>query len=312
MAYITRANFKRISCQLNEKQYDGELVIVCEDIPQLQFEYFNRAEKKAILAFKEFVLHPDIILQPEYRKLNKKDTKTYVFESVAAYHSNIDCDKLHQDFNGILLPEKIKNQGDAKIEEFRQWYRDNMHLLAEDKEDIFELHMSSKFGVKINEIGYLDKKNSGPTMIDNYSLEEICNQITSLAESFRTWLFTANDKETSDLRRYAFLNIAYRGKCTYWGDSYFKSKENIKTIQERNKSRFSAEDILKCLYEAHHDFKVPMIDLLKKYYMIKYNSKSDVAINVLESLGFKPCSKCYAVSVNNPSRIHHHLVETHI
>ena len=115
MAYITRANFKRISYQLNEKQYDGELEIVCEEIPQLHFAYFNKAEKQAILAFKEFILHPEIILQPEYRKLNKKDTKTYVFESVAAYHCNIECDKLHQDFNGVLLPTKIKEQGDEKM-----------------------------------------------------------------------------------------------------------------------------------------------------------------------------------------------------
>ena len=91
MAYITRANFKRISYKLNEKRYDGELEIVCEEIPQVHFEYFNKTEKQAILAFKEFVLHPEIILQPEYRKLRKMDTKTYVFESVAAYHCNMDC-----------------------------------------------------------------------------------------------------------------------------------------------------------------------------------------------------------------------------
>ena len=311
MAYITRANFKRISYKLNEKRYDGELEIVCEEIPQVHFEYFNKTEKQAILAFKEFVLHPEIILQPEYRKLRKMDTKTYVFESVAAYHCNMDCDKLNQDFNGVLLPEKIKKQGDEKIEEFRRWYRENMHLLTEDQKDIFELHMFTKFGVHFSDIGYLDKKNSGSTSIENYSLEEICNKIVELTNSFKSWLLDSNDKDTADLRNYAFMTIAYKGKCTYLGDSNYKLDEHLEAIQARNHSRFSAEDIQKCLNEAHQEFKVPMVDLLKKYYMIKYNSDTDVAVNMLEAIGFKPCSKCYPASFENPFRLHT-LEEIHL
>ncbi len=303
MAYITRANFKRISYQLNEKQYDRDLVIVCEEIPQVHFEYFNKAEKQAILAFKEFVLHPEIILQPEYRRLRKMDTKTYVFESVAAYHCNLDCDKLNQDFNGVLLPEKIKKQGDEKIEEFRQWYSENMHFFAENKKDIFDMHLKAKFGVSLNDCVFLDKKNSGATSMENYSLDEICKQIVELTMSFKEWLLDDNNKEISDMRRYAFQIIAYNGKCTYLGESSYKSEEHLEAIQARNHSRFSAEDIQKCLYEVHQSFKVPMIGLLKKYYMIKYNAESNVDVNVLEALGFKPCSKCYPASFDNPFRL---------
>ena len=39
-----------------------------------------------------------------------------------------------------------------------------------------------------------------------------------------------------------------------------------------------------------------MIELLKRYYMIKYNTKTEVDINILKSLGFKPCSICCATS----------------
>lgn len=304
MAYITRANFKRISFHLNEKQYDGEQAIVCEEIPQIHFEYFNKSERQALQAFKEFVLHPEIILNPEYHKLRKVDTKTYVFESVAAYHCDINCEKLNQDFNGILLPDKIKEQGDEKIEEFRQWYKDNLHFLEEDKSDIFGLHLYAKYGIRLDDIGILNKKNSGSYTFDNYSLEDICNQIVELTKDFKKWLLDEPDKKTSDLRQYSFFNIAYNGKCAYLGDSSYKNTEHIDTINSRNKSRFTAEEIRDCLYEAQHKFKIPMIDLLKKYYMIKYNADTDVAVNVLESLGFKPCSKCYPTTSEDPLHLH--------
>ena len=50
MAYITRANFRRISYQLNEQQIikldDTNNVILCEDIPSLKFDYLNKMEKQ--------------------------------------------------------------------------------------------------------------------------------------------------------------------------------------------------------------------------------------------------------------------------
>ena len=38
--------------------------------------------------------------------------------------------------------------------------------------------------------------------------------------------------------------------------------------------------------------------------MIKYNADTDVAVNVLESLGFKPCSKCYPTTSEDPLHLH--------
>ena len=48
MAYITRANFRRISYQLNDQKIvkldDVENVILCEDIPSIKFDYLNKKE----------------------------------------------------------------------------------------------------------------------------------------------------------------------------------------------------------------------------------------------------------------------------
>ena len=299
MAYITRANFRRISYQLNEQQMikldNTNNVILCDDIPSLKFDYLNKMEKQMLLAFKEFVLHPEIIFKPEYNKLNTHDTKKYIFESVAAYHFDPDCEKLNQDFNGLLLPDKIKEQGDDKIIEFRHWYRENMHLLEEEKRDIFEMRLFTRFGIHPREIEIVDRKNSGTREFDNYSLEEICHKINDLTCEFDSWIYDQSDNQELELRKYSFLDIAYKGKCTYLGGDYNR-KKNMENIQKRNTSNFSTEAIIECLKEAHERFKLPMIELLKKYYMIKYNTKTEVDINILKSLGFKPCSACCAIS----------------
>ncbi len=73
-------------------------------------------------------------------------------------------------------------------------------------------------------------------------------------------------------------------------------KKNMENIQNRYSSIFSTEAIMECLKEAYERFKHPMIELLKRYYMINYNTKTEVDINILKSLGFKPCSICCAVS----------------
>ncbi len=295
MAYITRANFKRISWSLNDKQYKGELVVVCEELPQLRFDYLNKCEKQALLAFKEFVLNPEIILKPEYRRLNNIDTKQFVFEGTSAYHCDAECDLLNKDFDGILLPKKIKEKGDAKVEEFRIWYKENMHLLDEGKDERakFQLHLWAKFGLELRDIDHLHKGNSGSTDFENYSLEEVCNEMLKLTNSFKEWVLNDPDKNLQELRKYSFFDIAYNGKCTYLGNPDYKKEEHLNDIRNRNQSRFSEEEIRSCLEEAHNTFKLPMIELLKKYYMIKYNSNNKVDRNVLEALGFKPCSQCY-------------------
>ena len=298
MAYITRFNFKRISHQLDEKKIINtdniDSILLCEDLPNIKFAYMNKLEKQGLLAFKEFVLHPEIIFNPEYRKVKFKDTKMFVFETPAAYHLDSNCSKLHQDFNGVLLPDKIKEQGDEKIKEFRQWCRENMHFLEEDKKDIFEMHLQMKFNIHRSEIEIIDRKNSGTQEFENYSLTELCNQIKELTEQFRVWLLGSINVIERNLRIYSFNEIAHKGKCTYLGDDYGQEK-HLAEIHERNKSKFTDQEILDCLKEAHTKYKLPMIELLKKYYMIKYNADTKVDVNILEALGFRPCSACCSV-----------------
>lgn len=295
MAYITRFNFKRISNRLDAKKIINkdniDSILLCEDLPDIKFGYLNKVEKQGLLAFKEFVLNPEIIFNPEYRKIRFEDTKTFVFENPSAYHLDPNCSQLHKDFNAPLIPNKIKEQGDEKIKEFRQWYRENMHFLEEDKKDIFEMHLQMKFGIHRSEIEIIDKKNSGTHEFENYSLEELCEQIKELTEKFRIWLIGSTDLIERNLRIYCFNDIANHGRCTYLGNDYGKEK-HLAVIHKKNKSKFTDQEILDCLKEAHTEYKLPMIELLKRYYMIKYNADTKVDVNILEALGFRPCSAC--------------------
>ena len=153
------------------------------------------------------------------------------------------------------------------------------------------MRLFTRFGIHPREIEIVDRKNSGTREFDNYSLEEICHKINDLTCEFDSWIYDQSDNQELELRKYSFLDIAYKGKCTYLGGDYNR-KKNMENIQKRNTSNFSTEAIIECLKEAHERFKLPMIELLKKYYMIKYNTKTEVDINILKSLGFKPCSAC--------------------
>ena len=69
MAYITQYNFKRISNLLDAKKIINkdniDSILLCEDLPAIKFGYLNKIEKQGLLAFKEFVLHPEIIFNAE-------------------------------------------------------------------------------------------------------------------------------------------------------------------------------------------------------------------------------------------------------
>ena len=270
-AYITQYNFKHISNLLDAKKIINkdniDSILLCEDLPTTKFGDLNKIEKQGLLAFKEFVLHPEIIFNAEYRKIQFVDTKRFIFEFPAAYHLDPKCSNLHQDFDGIEIPNKIRELGDEKITELRQWYRENMHLLEEDKVDVFKMHLHMKFGIHHSEMKIIHRENSGSCEFECYSIKEVCEQITNLTMNFKAWLFDSNDANEKSLRLYAFNEIAYKGKCTYLGDG---AKKHLDEIHERNKSKFTDQEILDCLKKAHTEYKLPMIELLKKYYMIKY------------------------------------------
>ena len=96
MAYITKFNAYRIIRNSD---------LMNTEIPGAAYKYkvyfFNKLERKELLAFKELMKDPEGYFSNYYVPLDISDTKTYVFEFAGrkpAYHSNLKCERLHNEF----------------------------------------------------------------------------------------------------------------------------------------------------------------------------------------------------------------------
>jgi hypothetical protein len=237
---------------------------------------------------------PEMFVEDIYQKVKVEDRFMYVYEGDApCYHQREDCERLNAEFRNFIIPHSIRERGTDCVIRFREWFKENIYLL-DGKKDIFEMHLQMKFNIHRSEIEIIDRKNSGTQEFDNYSLTDLCNQIQELTRQFKAWLIDSTNVNERSLRVYSFNEIAYKGTCTYWGDDYGAEKYLVE-IHKRNKSKFTDQEISDCLKEAHTKYKLPMIELLKKYYMIKYNADTKVDVNILEALGFRPCSACCSV-----------------
>lgn len=289
MAYITQANYKRIFREnLDSKKIisDQELsqMILCEDIPDTELNMLNKPERRALLAFKKFVQCPDIAVDSQYRKANTEDTKTYVFEyNYPAYHNSPTCDHLLKDFDGILLPDSIRDGGEEVIAQYREWYRDHISWLEEGdtKRSNFYLLIHAIFGVRKEDIQEVHYKNSGVTSIETQE-KNVLMELKNLLQKWQDWVSNENDLEEFDKRCFV-LEKSYQGKLAFM----YNKEEKL------NWGKYPDSEIRPILETIQVEFKQPLERLLRDYYMVKYNPELEVEKGLLDQLGFRQCSYCY-------------------
>ena len=82
MAYITRANYKKILQKIDSKllisEDDLEKECLCEDYPQMRLYFLNRTDKRELLLFKKVLTNPEIAIDTKYKRVDYEDTYTYV------------------------------------------------------------------------------------------------------------------------------------------------------------------------------------------------------------------------------------------
>ena len=257
---------------------------MCEDFPTEKYIFLNKAEKRKLLMFKKILTHPEIAVDSAYQRVEFHDTHTYVDEFRPAYHKNPKCERLLHDFDGVVIPQKIREKGIDAIEQFRQWYRDNQHYLEEDKDDLFYTLLHARWHVQKNEIDIVSRNNSGSTYFEN-TIDECHDKIVRLLEEWKEWL---DDDKRGSIRQASF-RYSYGAKNAYLGDK----EEEL----PYNNTGYSDLVIKKCMSEMQHKFKEPIIDLIRQYYMIKYNPNLEMNENVLNQLGFGKCKDCYTRGV---------------
>ena len=290
MAYITRANYKKILHKIDSKllisEDDLEKECLCEDYPQMRLYFLNRTDKRELLLFKKVLTNPEIAIDTKYKRVDYEDTYTYVDEFRPAYHKDPQCSRLLHDFDGVRIPEKIKSLDKEKINEYRKWYRENRHYIEEGKDDLFYTLLHAKWGVDKYDIDVVSHLNTGNVRVMD-TIEECYLEIVKLCKEWNDWL---GDKEGGNhILRKASYQYSYGAKNAYLG--------NKEEPLPNNKTGFPDEAVKECLREMQNKFKNPIIELIRQYYMIKYNANIDVEEEVLKQLGFGPCVKCYSRGV---------------
>jgi hypothetical protein len=166
MAYITLSNANKIIYNSDIKSLD-----LTGEVYKIPIRFFSKYEENSLLAIKELLEDPDKYFTEIYVPYHPVDTYTYIYEGRSpSYHEFADCPRLNSDYENFEVPKEIRSQGHEVVEEFREWFETVKHLL--EKPDIFVERLRIKWGIVTNP-RVIKKDNSGNTIVDNYTIEEL-------------------------------------------------------------------------------------------------------------------------------------------
>ncbi len=281
MAYITKANSKRILKKINLSSI-GDIE---GDVYKMPIYFLSKWETKYLLLMQSLLKEPEKFAIEVYQPVVNKDTYQYVYESEQppSYHTNKDCERLHSKFKNFEVPFEIKARirekgGDEELEKmqvqkFRDWFKNHFDLF-QNEPDKFLKRLDIDWNVqrKLNEI---DKENSGIENFDNYDLADFEKEIDKIIHEAGRF-FTSNPDKQSIIRRFQKLTfLAYK-----------------KDAIENNDTHLSDSELKDFLREYDSKFKKPLKELLIEYYRIKYNPDLSFDGKILERLNFRECSFC--------------------
>lgn len=278
MAFITDANARRIiqKTEISAVELRGEVY-------RKRIYFFSDYEIKQLLAYKQFIENAEEFVRETYKPIElKKDSYTLVYEydeEMPAFHKYLECSHLNRDYENFTIPDDIRFKPNgqldfARIHEFRKWFPEVEHLFKNDKE-AFVFRLKQRFGITTNPQA-LEASNSGPLELVNYDLEELADRIEMGVKQAGRYYY-ANSKNTAILKRFS--------KFSYLG---FIEKPLL-----RNDTGYTDGVVKEFLRDYHTKIKKPLKILLREYYRIQYNPNLDFDTELLRTLNFKPCSKCY-------------------
>lgn len=271
MAYITKSNLFRIIANMDVENMPHKNEAVYKKTIYFLSEY----EKNKILAIKKLLDDPEGCLK-FYKPIKNADTETYIFEGGnPSYHESPDCEKLNSNFRNIKIPDTIRKKGSAEIQKFRVWYINNSQLLKTGKLREFTEKIYKEFDIKTG-LEVIEHENSGIENFDNLNLEQLEQKIDKiLYESVRYY-------KDADTERQAIIKQFQ--KYTYLAYSVH--------VILNNTTRFSDDAIKRFLLQFDVHFKIPIKNMLLHYHRVKLNPELKFKGELLERLGFKPCTTC--------------------
>ena len=283
MAYITRYHFNKVFRLIHQHSIFNELKVDGIIYPAINFGFFNKLETKELLAFKAFVQDPDIYINYLLEKLqNEKESEKYLDYSSPAYHESEDCQRMHMDFHKALIPDVIKSRGPEEVARFQRFYNEYKSLY-ENNIHAFEYRASIVFGARIV-LSFESHLNSGIRTVTNENLSSVVYRIESLWNDFKEWL---NEPGEAEKRHIIYERFGTR---TFLVLGQYKDQPI-----RGNYTKYSDEEVRKVLKEIREKFKLPLMDLLKTYYIVSINPELELNGSLLGQLGFVPCRSCCRV-----------------
>lgn len=257
--YITEFNLRRALKKIDTEKYQKNVESFLDNL-----NFFTKSERKELFLFNIVTKYPEVLTQMAFQHVNTG--KVYMNGRKPAYHGKRNCERLNADFEGAVIPQELLDQG--REEEVLDWFRENEYLLNAGRYDVFKYRFRQRFRMEV-EIDEFD--NSGVLALNNESVKVIEQQIKDLVSS--STQFARNERERRILK--AFGKIHYITKRKNFEANYYDTEEVLTVVQGFNQA-----------------IRYPLMKLLRKYFMMKYNSQLDYDQNVLNQLGFVPCKCC--------------------
>lgn len=225
-------------------------------------DILSHREMALLCVYKEVCQDPNTVFE-SYKKVESSKTKgKYVFEGGAkSYHKDQFCELLHGDYFNIEIPPEIKEKGQNTIKRFRDFCMTNKGLMKTD-EVKFLTEMEVAF-MLVNPPTAIRAANSGVEEFENVDLEVIEQQIDEL-------LIDAN---------------SYRQKSKTNSDIIDRLGYGTDRVNE-TKNPDSP------LHSWHFKYKLPLKELMRHYFRIKFNKDLSFDGFLLEKLGLTACKKC--------------------
>jgi hypothetical protein len=225
-------------------------------------QIYSQKELALLSVYKEMCRDSKQALQSYKKVLKKGNHNKYVFEDgTPAYHADIDCSLLHGDYYNLEIPVEIKHRGEREVARFKEFCKTNRDLIIREDPIVLK-KLDAQFVLK-NPPTKISAQNSGSEEFVNMNLTELEFQIGELlseAEVFRN-----------------------------------KDQDTFKTIQNLGYGSHVAKEAKvpdSPLYIWHNTYKVPIKELLMHYFRVRFNPDLGFDGQLLDQLGFKPCSKC--------------------
>jgi hypothetical protein len=257
--YITEHNFKRMIRKIDPTSFELNVALFKNEV-----SFLTKKEIEHLKLIKLISETPGILEDSAYKFINPNSS--YLNGTTQAYHKDRDCDRLNSPFTAIPVPQSLIDEG--RENEVRAWFKLNKYLLDQDRFDVLAMKFHLSFGIILTTSVF---ENSGSIELMNDSIKGLGQKIKDLLERSESFGKTVEEKKI--LRAFGAIH-------------FITQKKNFIS------THYETDKVVAVINEFNREIRYPLIKLVSKYFIMKYNSSLNYSTRVLDQMGFVPCRCC--------------------